>query len=125
MSECNFSPSFQFVALWSSISEYNIHAGYSRNQRALQSSRRIAITTHAKPDGDAIGSSMALFHYLRKKGHKVDVVVPTIYADFLKWLPDNDKILVGPEDPDRASWIFEGLISSSALTSMACLGSMS
>lgn len=74
----------------------------------LQTTRRIAITTHAKPDGDAIGSSMALYHYLRKKGHKVDVVTPTVYADFLKWLPDNDKVLVGPEDPDRAGWIFEG-----------------
>lgn len=74
----------------------------------LSTPRRIAITTHAKPDGDAIGSSMGLYHYLVRKGHRVDVVTPTVYADFLKWLPDNDKILVGPEDPDRAKWIFEG-----------------
>jgi len=74
----------------------------------LSESRRIAITTHQKPDGDAIGASMALYHYLTKKGHRVDVVSPTEYADFLKWLVDNDKVLVGPQDPDRANWIFEG-----------------
>ncbi len=74
----------------------------------LSEPRRIAITTHHKPDGDAIGSSMALYHYLIKKGHRVDVVAPTDYAEFLKWLIDNDKVLIGPQDSDRANWIFEG-----------------
>lgn len=74
----------------------------------LSMQRRIAITTHQKPDGDAIGSSMALYRYLIKKGHRVDVVTPTDYAEFLKWLSDNQKVLVGPHDADRANWIFEG-----------------
>ncbi len=74
----------------------------------LSSPQRVAITTHQKPDGDAIGSSMALYHYLNQQGHRVEVVVPTEYAGFLKWLPDNDKVLVGPRDADRANWIFEG-----------------
>ncbi len=77
-------------------------------QDLLSSPRRIAITTHQKPDGDAIGSSMALYHYLIAKGHKVQVVSPTHYADFLKWIPGNEQIIVGPEDHDRANWIFEG-----------------
>jgi len=77
-------------------------------QDLLSSPKRIAITTHQKPDGDAIGSSLALYHYLIKKGHRVDLVVPTEFAEFLKWVPGADKIIVGPEDDERANWIFEG-----------------
>jgi phosphoesterase RecJ-like protein len=77
-------------------------------QPLLSEPRRIAITTHHKPDGDAMGSSMGLYHYLIKKGHRVDVVTPTDYGEFLKWLVDNDKVLIGSADADRANWIFEG-----------------
>lgn len=69
---------------------------------------RIAITTHQKPDGDAMGSSLGLYHYLVKCGHRVTVVSPTEYADFLKWIPGSDKVLVGPADPDLARWTFDG-----------------
>ncbi|MDX2245585.1 MAG: bifunctional oligoribonuclease/PAP phosphatase NrnA [Bacteroidia bacterium] len=74
----------------------------------LSRPRRIAITTHHKPDGDAIGSSLGLYHYLLKGGHKVTIVSPTEYADFLKWIPGNDKVLIGPNDPDLARWTFDG-----------------
>lgn len=70
--------------------------------------RRIAITMHQKPDGDAIGSSLGLYHFLVKLGHKVDVVAPTDYPDFLKWMAGTDKVIIGPEDKDRANWVFEG-----------------
>ncbi len=52
----------------------------------LSSSRQIAITTHHKPDGDALGSSLGLMHVLRKSGHKVDVVVPSEFPAFLNWM---------------------------------------
>ncbi|MEO1449171.1 MAG: DHH family phosphoesterase [Bacteroidota bacterium] len=70
--------------------------------------RRVAITTHQRPDGDAIGSSLGLYHFLTGLGHKVSVVTPTDYADFLKWLPGNDHVLVGPDDVDKAKWTFDG-----------------
>ena len=54
---------------------------------------RIVITTHARPDGDAIGSSLGLCHYLRKKGHEAKVVVPNSYADFLRWIPGQELVL--------------------------------
>ena len=70
--------------------------------------QRIAITMHQKPDGDAIGSALGLYHYLVKKGHSVTVVSPTDYADHLKWMPGTPKVLIGPNDPDRAKWAFDG-----------------
>jgi len=74
----------------------------------LQTPSRIAITMHQKPDGDAIGSSLGLYHYLIQKGHQVKVVAPTEYPDFLKWLPGSDQVIIGPTDPDGANWAFEG-----------------
>jgi bifunctional oligoribonuclease and PAP phosphatase NrnA len=47
----------------------------------------IAIISHINPDGDAIGSSLALYHYLRKLGKDVSVIMPNDYPDYLKWLP--------------------------------------
>jgi len=59
----------------------------------LSSKKRIAITTHQFPDGDAMGSSLALYHYLINKGHDVAVVVPTYYPEFLHWIPGNDEVV--------------------------------
>lgn len=59
----------------------------------LASPKKIAIVTHKNPDGDAIGSSLALFHYLTKTNHFVTVITPNDYPDFLKWIPGQDLIL--------------------------------
>lgn len=73
----------------------------------LATPQRIAITTHQKPDGDAIGSSMGLYHVLRQLGHRVKVIVPTHYAENLSRVPGAEDILVGPDDLDMAKWDFE------------------
>ncbi len=59
----------------------------------LQSPKKIFITTHHKPDGDAIGSMLALCHYLNKKGHKTTAVSPGDLPDFLEWMPGVEKML--------------------------------
>lgn len=69
--------------------------------------RRVAVTMHLKPDGDALGASLGLYQYLIKKGHRVTVISPTDYPDFLKWMPGNEAVVVGPEDPEKARWEFE------------------
>jgi phosphoesterase RecJ-like protein len=56
--------------------------------------RRIVITTHAKPDADALGSSLALAGYLKKKGHQVQVITPTDYPKFLSWMSGNEEVIV-------------------------------
>ena len=50
--------------------------------------KNISIITHTNPDGDAIGSSLALYSYLKAKGNKVDVIVPNDFPDFLAWMPN-------------------------------------
>jgi phosphoesterase RecJ-like protein len=59
---------------------------------------RILITTHSNPDGDAIGSSLALASYLKKKNHSVQVMIPDPYPDFLAWMSGHEEILVFSSD---------------------------
>ncbi|MGX8689954.1 MAG: DHH family phosphoesterase [Bacteroidaceae bacterium] len=62
---------------------------------------RYVILTHIGPDGDAIGSSLALYHYLKSKGKQAVVIVPDSMPDFLKWLPGANSIRVHSENPDE------------------------
>lgn len=55
--------------------------------------KRIVVTTHQGPDGDAMGASLALYHFLKKQGHDVHVVTPNDYPDFLQWLPSNSAVI--------------------------------
>lgn len=68
----------------------------------LQTPQKIFITTHHKPDGDAIGSMLGLYHYLVKKGHHVTAVTPGDLPDFLLWMPGVKNMLNFEEDPDAA-----------------------
>ena len=63
-------------------------------EEILKRSKKIVITTHQSPDGDAIGSSLALFGYLVKKGFDVSVVVPDSFPKFLKWMAGTDNIFI-------------------------------
>lgn len=53
----------------------------------LQQPQKIFITTHHKPDGDAIGSMLGLYHYLTAKGHSVSAISPSDVPEFLMWMP--------------------------------------
>lgn len=55
---------------------------------------KIVIITHYNPDGDAIGSSLGLKHYLQAKGLHAEVVVPNDFPKFLKWMPDAKKSII-------------------------------
>ena len=59
----------------------------------LSSQANIVITCHQKPDGDAMGSTLGLYHFLIQLGHKVTVISPTNWADFLNWMPGVDKVI--------------------------------
>lgn len=66
------------------------------------SSGKIVITTHHKPDGDAMGSSLGLYHLLKNAGIDSQVITPTDYAEFLHWLPGNDTVLVYEADKSKS-----------------------
>ncbi|OIQ23051.1 bifunctional oligoribonuclease/PAP phosphatase NrnA [Lacinutrix sp. MedPE-SW] len=59
----------------------------------LATPKKIAIIPHKNPDGDAIGSTLGLLHYLLKLNHDAVIVAPNDYPEFLKWLPKEDSIL--------------------------------
>lgn len=54
---------------------------------------KIVITTHQKPDADALGSSLALYNYLRKYQHDVHVVSPSDYPRFIFWMHGNNCVI--------------------------------
>jgi len=60
----------------------------------LSSPKNILLTTHKSPDGDAIGSSLGLYHYLKNMGHVVTVSVPDDMPGFLNWMTGSEDILV-------------------------------
>ena len=59
----------------------------------LSEPRKVVITTHKGPDGDAMGSSLALYNYLLKKGHSVHVITPNDYPIFLKWMKGEEYVI--------------------------------
>ncbi|MBN8824683.1 MULTISPECIES: bifunctional oligoribonuclease/PAP phosphatase NrnA [unclassified Spirosoma] len=63
----------------------------------LEHPQTVLITTHQNPDADAMGSSLGLAGYLRKKGHRVTVVTPTDYPQSLHWMPGNDGVIAFDE----------------------------
>ncbi|TYA86974.1 DHH family phosphoesterase, partial [Seonamhaeicola marinus] len=56
-------------------------------KQLLATPKKIVIVPHKNPDGDAIGSTLGLFHYLKKYNHNVSVITPNDYPNFLKWIP--------------------------------------
>lgn len=71
-------------------------------EKLLAEKGRIVILSHKNPDGDAVGSSLALCHYLRSRGKEAVVVLPNAFPDFLAWLPASDGILLYDAKPDAA-----------------------
>ncbi len=62
---------------------------------------------HQKPDGDAMGSSLGLYHFLIALGHQVQVISPTNWADFLDWMPGIDKVIDFEHSREKAKKIIE------------------
>lgn len=69
----------------------------------LNQPRKIVITTHHKPDGDAMGSSLGLYNYLIQQGHHVQVIAPTDYPEFLAWMPGNEEVIIYTEQTEKSA----------------------
>lgn len=59
----------------------------------LEQPKNVVITFHQKPDADAMGSGLGLYHFLIQLGHTVTVISPTNWASFLSWMPDAKKVV--------------------------------
>ena len=64
--------------------------------------KRFVVLAHKNPDGDALGSSLALYHYLRSLGKEVLVVLPNAFPAFLGWLPQAGDVCLYDADKERA-----------------------
>ena len=60
--------------------------------QTIRQSRQIIVCAHRGPDGDAVGSSLALADYLQSLGKQVRVVLPNPFPDFLRWLPSSHTV---------------------------------
>ncbi|MHA7058027.1 DHH family phosphoesterase [Aquimarina sp. M1] len=69
----------------------------------LSTPKNIVIIPHKNPDGDAVGSTLALDHYLLGLGHNPTVVAPNDYPEFLKWIPGENNIIKYDKDTDIAA----------------------
>ncbi len=56
--------------------------------------RKVLIIPHFKPDADALGSSLGLAGYLKKKNHNATVITPSDYPEFLSWMPGNSEVVI-------------------------------
>ncbi len=79
---------------------------FDQLKELLQTPKYIVITTHHKPDGDALGSSLALYHFLTKLNHTPVVVSPTDYPSFIHFLPGNDSVVNFEQQPEASKeWV--------------------
>ncbi|HMY23832.1 MAG TPA: bifunctional oligoribonuclease/PAP phosphatase NrnA [Chitinophagales bacterium] len=76
-------------------------------QEFLKTSRNIIITTHQKPDGDAMGSSLALYNYLQNIGHQVRVISSTEFPAYFSYLPNCDEVWNYLENPSLSQIAIE------------------
>jgi phosphoesterase RecJ-like protein len=79
----------------------------------IASPKKLVITMHQKPDGDAMGSTLGLYHFLLQFGHDVTVISPTNWASFLDWMPASKSVLDYEKETKKsdeliiqADWIF-------------------
>ena len=73
----------------------------------IENGNRFVVLSHKNPDGDAVGSSIALMLYLRSRGKEAVVVLPNRFPEFLSWLPSVGEVLFYDTDAERAKAVFE------------------
>jgi phosphoesterase RecJ-like protein len=81
------------------IAESNIQ----KAKKFIDKYDKIVIVCHISPDGDAIGSSLAMYHFLQELGKPVNVVVPNDFPGFLKWMPGVKDVIIGNKNETLAA----------------------
>ena len=73
----------------------------------LSTPKKIAIIPHRSPDGDAMGATLGLYHFLLKLNHCPIVIAPNEFPEFLAWLPGSENVLVFEKDKENTTKILE------------------
>ena len=77
------------------LSKVIAQANIDHAEKWFERADKIVIVTHVSPDGDAIGSSLGLWHFLELQEKTVNVIVPNAFPDFLRWMPGAKDIKIG------------------------------
>ena len=75
------------------LSKVISQANIDHVEKWFERADKIVIVSHVSPDGDAIGSSLGLWHFLNSQDKTVHVIVPNAFPDFLKWMPGAKEII--------------------------------
>jgi bifunctional oligoribonuclease and PAP phosphatase NrnA len=72
------------------------HLQITELNQLLATPKKITIIPHRGPDGDAMGSTLALYHFLKKLNpqHQAIVLAPNGFPDFLEWLPGAESVVI-------------------------------
>jgi bifunctional oligoribonuclease and PAP phosphatase NrnA len=73
----------------------------------LNTPQKVVITMHQKPDGDAMGSGLGLYHFLKSLNHEATVISPTNWADFLDWMPGIETVVNFESHKEKALKILD------------------
>ena len=76
-------------------------------QLLLSTPKKIAIIPHRSPDGDAMGSTLGLYHFLLKNNHHPTVISPNEFPDFLDWMPGSETVRIYEKDKKNCTTILE------------------
>ena len=76
-------------------------------QEFINQSNNVVILTHMSPDGDAMGSSLAMRPFLEAQGKQVSVIVPNAFPDFLAWLPKANEDIIYESQRAEADALLE------------------
>ena len=75
------------------LSKVISQANIDHVEKWFERADKVVIVSHVSPDGDAIGSSLGLYHFLLSQDKTVHVIVPNAFPDFLKWMPGAKDII--------------------------------
>ena len=75
------------------LSKVILQAHIDKVETYFDRADKVVIVTHFSPDGDALGSSLGLYHFLSVHGKTVNVIVPNAFPDFLRWMPGAKDII--------------------------------
>lgn len=68
---------------------------------------KFIIVTHTSPDGDAIGSSLGLYHFLNEIDKQVTLIVPNEFPDFLNWMEGAGDVVIYDKYTDFANQLID------------------
>lgn len=76
-------------------------------QELLSTPKKVVLIPHRSPDGDAMGSTLGLCHFLKKLNHDAVVIAPNEFPDFLSWLPSASAVLIYEKEKEKTTQLIK------------------